>query len=107
MDSRLTVPCDPNDVVAELLGVGLRHSAHPSSGTLSAPQIRCHLLVQQSPSKPKPPDGSSSRPARTRLAPHTEAPGTESTEPLNRPGVSGDCDRWDGWGYESFSEVSG
>lgn len=33
MDTRLAVPGHAHDVVAELLGVGLGHSAHPSSGT--------------------------------------------------------------------------
>ena len=33
MDSRLAGPSDPDDVLAELSGVGLGHGAHPSSGT--------------------------------------------------------------------------
>ncbi|WP_110853965.1 helix-turn-helix domain-containing protein [Georgenia satyanarayanai] len=33
MDARLAVPRDTHDVVAELPGVWLGHSAHPSSGT--------------------------------------------------------------------------
>ena len=37
---------DPDDVVAELLGIGLGHGGHPSSAP-SDQQIRCHLSVQQ------------------------------------------------------------
>ncbi|WP_341240829.1 DsbA family protein [uncultured Nocardioides sp.] len=33
MDAWLTVPGDAHDVVTELLGIGLGHGVHPSSGT--------------------------------------------------------------------------
>ncbi|WP_416954899.1 helix-turn-helix domain-containing protein [Nocardioides sp. T5] len=33
VDARLTISGNPNDVLAELLGIRLRHGAHPSSGT--------------------------------------------------------------------------
>ncbi|WP_222844776.1 hypothetical protein, partial [Gordonia sp. CNJ-863] len=38
---------DADNVVAELLGIGLGHSWHPSRPPGRASQIRCHLLVHQ------------------------------------------------------------
>ncbi|WP_210735036.1 hypothetical protein, partial [Gordonia sputi] len=40
---------DADNVVAELLGIGLGHSWHPSRPPGRASQIRCHLLVHQPP----------------------------------------------------------
>ena len=37
-----------HNIVAGLSWMGFRHGAHPSSRTLQAPQIECHLLMQQS-----------------------------------------------------------
>lgn len=47
--SRLTVPSDTDNVVAELLRVGLGHDGILPGQPHRASQIRCHLSVQQTP----------------------------------------------------------
>ena len=50
----LTGPGDPDNVVAELLGIRLGHGEHPSSPTHRARQVSCHLFVQQTRGLPRP-----------------------------------------------------